>query len=874
MKHFHSALLLAAITLSSAPARAQATATWATVPGELVQISAAADGTIFGITGEQSVWQWDAGVSNWKQIPGSLTQVTAGSASNVWGISADGTIFKYSGNGNWAMVTGKFMSVSAAADGTVAGVSSTGQPQKWNGSAWTALPGVVRSISTGNAQTIWALDNSNSVFRWSGSIWERMSGVLKQISIAADGTVMGINGNGQPFTWTGTKWEQFSTALRWISPVSKNVAWAVSSSSTVLRTADIMWPGSGAMTLGGNVTVTGSVTVNTQMVTPQVPTWSAGSIPTTPGALKCVNCGTTDANYVGPYTFNPQCATPGDFYFPDWGGTCWRCPANYAGVSGSGLNSWQVKGDVKKDGYCERQMQSPARVGSTMTRGGVNSGVMAWDCASGEFWQMYDNRGNWTWWGGSCYSCPSGFNWNATQSPTSGSDCSKTTETAPVKMGGFNGCPAPDARSMNLSGLRLPDKPFLDIAGGWSQGVASGGCFACPSADTDGSIVITARNVNALIGRPTGNNGCNVLVSYQPAPFVEPGLNGLDGSKSFIFERGLLTVPKAVTAMLHATAENQGLAADSQAARDYVKTQWLQIAANPLASPLFRNFVYGSLQAAVFRDPATRTDGENKLIASFSEYIRLRRIYLAAMSLHMYDSWKAENDKQVAQNRSQLTTMFYYGTVPYDFNSAVQSALGTGGLTAASLAFGIQAVQVASTTTRAMQAAEDAWFVAYRAKYAERARTMAELFQGAARGIDSHISMIGEIDQARMNASYRLNPKSLFQGNLLKSLNVRGAVVALGPALIITIASLMADMAIEQFMEITTARPKLLAAQTQAATPVDLAAMMRDAHRDDVAFILWQKAMEGAPGRDEELVRMATQANNQCCGDGLCQAVR
>jgi hypothetical protein len=106
-----------------------------------------------------------------------------------------------------------------------------------------------------------------------------------------------------------------------------------------------------------------------------------------------------------------------------------------------------------------------------MTKGGVSSGVMSWDCASGEFWQMYDNRGNWTWWGGACYSCPAGYGWNG-QGPTSGSDCVKLDDYAAPRLANFNGCPQPDAKSMGLTGSRTPDRPFLDVAAGWSSRAA------------------------------------------------------------------------------------------------------------------------------------------------------------------------------------------------------------------------------------------------------------------------------------------------------------------------------------------------------------------------------------------------------------------
>ena len=58
----------------------------------------------------------------------------------------------------------------------------------------------------------------------------------------------------------------------------------------------------------------------------------------------------------------------------------------------------------------------------------------------------------------------------------------------------FNGCPKPKAEDMDLPGKRLPGKPFLDIGAGWSQGVASGGCYACPIADEAGNFLITERN--------------------------------------------------------------------------------------------------------------------------------------------------------------------------------------------------------------------------------------------------------------------------------------------------------------------------------------------------------------------------------------------
>ena len=92
----------------------------------------------------------------------------------------------------------------------------------------------------------------------------------------------------------------------------------------------------------------------------------------------------------------------------------------------------------------------------------------------------------------------------------------------------FNGCPKPNAETMELKGKRLPGKPFLDIAGGWNQGVASGGCYACPVTDEQGNILITERNPSPIYGE---NQGCDVLFKWKPGYFQEPGMAGLAGMK-------------------------------------------------------------------------------------------------------------------------------------------------------------------------------------------------------------------------------------------------------------------------------------------------------------------------------------------------------
>jgi hypothetical protein len=278
-------------------------------------------------------------------------------------------------------------------------------------------------------------------------------------------------------------------------------------------------------------------------------------VPATTGTLICssaigTSCGTTKADYVGAYKLNMTCAS--GFYDPIYGGTCWQCPAD------DGRGGWiRSATAVTKDDACWRV---PKETTAPATK--VKKTPWAWECPSGSFWDVYD-------WGG-CWTCPA-ENPRRTLAPVYASNAcaSPMNETRPAIFLAFNGCPKPDAETMKLKGKRVPGKPFLDIAGGWSQGVASGGCYACPVMDEEGNILITERNAAPIYGE---NKGCNILFKWKPGRFPEPGMVGLAGVPEFIREEGLLNEP-LLTARLYLLAEARDLGKGTPQAKDWVAKQ-------------------------------------------------------------------------------------------------------------------------------------------------------------------------------------------------------------------------------------------------------------------------------------------------------------
>ena len=290
----------------------------------------------------------------------------------------------------------------------------------------------------------------------------------------------------------------------------------------------------------------------------------------------------------------------------------------------------------------------------------------------GSFWDGYD-------WGG-CWTCPSEHPRRTAHAVYSSNACaSPVNQTKQAVFLTFNGCPKPNAETMKLNGKRLPGKPFLDIAGGWNQGVASGGCYACPVTDEQGNILITQRNLSPIYGE---NQGCDVLFKWKPGYFQEPGMAGLAGMRDFIVETGLLSTDK-VTAGLYFQASSRGMDLNSQQAKDWINSQWQAIAGSPYKSDSFRSMVYQHLILAAALEPAKRTPAQTKLISAFQEYIKQRRVYMAQMGLAMYDAWKVYDDKaKNSVKRSSLQMAFDYGTVPLDFHGTLGSvaALGASGI--------------------------------------------------------------------------------------------------------------------------------------------------------------------------------------------------
>lgn len=550
--------------------------------------------------------------------------------------------------------------------------------------------------------------------------------------------------------------------------------------------------------------------------------------PPTKGTLGCSaaigqsvgqSCGTTKADYVGAYKLNMQC--PSGFYDPIYGGTCWKCPADTDG-KGDWIRSATA---VTKDDACWRVPKE-----STAPATFVKKTAWAWECASGTFWDGYN-------WGG-CWKC-SDPHPRRTAHPVHATNACATAvnETRPAVFLSFNGCPKPDAETMKLKGKRLPGKPFLDIAGGWDRREASGGCFACPVVDEEGNILITERNAKPIYGE---NQGCNILLKWKPGYFPEPGMIGLAGVSDLIRENRLFD-PSVMTARLYFLAESRGLGKGTPQAKDWVAQQWQEIGGSPYRNQQFQAIVFANLADAAAAEPANRTPAQTKLIKSFEEYIRLRRTFIAQTGLDMYDAWKAYDDKSKQSTaRSQLQVAFDYGTVPLDFHATL-GAVTSLGATGAGLGGALAAVS----------------------KFAAQVE-LTEVTDKAGKVVGHVASRETSLFGLATRSKNALAPLKLLKGTA-------AANAALSGATIIAVAfAVIQSVAMDQFIEIISARPKLEAALAAAQKPITVKEILAQSNGTDLLLYYWAKAMEADTGilEDPTLMQQAAAAHQQAQTNG------
>jgi phospholipase C len=230
------------------------------VPGNLVNVGAASDGTVCGVDANGQCLQY-AGLGRWTALSapgaGNLAQVSVGSASAIWGTDTGGAVCQYNPPTNtWTPVSGitdGARSISAASDGSLWALSTSGSVYTYDGKAWAAVqaPEPMADISAGTAGWVWGIGQSGSIFQYdgSGNPWEPVNAAgltLTWLSCGDDTTVWAgdRSGNLYRYDFDAEIWQPVpgtgSGRLVQVSVANSGTIWGVDASGNVYQyTANI-----------------------------------------------------------------------------------------------------------------------------------------------------------------------------------------------------------------------------------------------------------------------------------------------------------------------------------------------------------------------------------------------------------------------------------------------------------------------------------------------------------------------------------------------------------------------------------------------------------------------------------------------------------
>jgi hypothetical protein len=256
------------------------------------------------------------------------------------------------------------------------------------------------------------------------------------------------------------------------------------------------------------------------------------------------------------------------------------------------------------------------------------------------------------------------------------------------------------------------------------------------------------------------------------------------------------------------------------------KKGWAEIATDPAKSDVLAAVVLARV-VATLQGQEPPTAATQALAASIAGQVQAYRTYMAKNALAAYDTWKTADIywRSLAQTQTHSTqTLFDYGSVPPDFQAITAAGLARSLAVSGGMATVYTMIFASPRVGRAV--------FPFAAKSAQRALQRAEIAEkiSAETGESVKDISLGTETAGTLGA------------------DITGAFLAMGPQIAITFCFEIAQIAIEQVIDIQNARPKLEAALAGAQRPADLSRMLASDEGTDELMTTWSMLASG-PGR-------------------------
>ncbi|PJI39569.1 DM9 repeat-containing protein [Ferrovibrio sp.] len=536
---------------------------------------------------------------------------------------------------------------------------------------------------------------------------------------------------------------------------------------------------------------------------------------------------------LGPARYMGPLCPPGSFHDPIRGGECWSCPSGYE----------RTIAHIDAGDACVRPARDDLKSAIRQKRT-----IWPHECSSGQFHDGWD--------GGSCWSCPSGYNRTGNHI-NSGEACSRSlsaqiarasvVKRAQCEAGEIHDLKIPGQQDTRTGGgcykcAEAWDRTVHDVTGPQAcekdprmefARATFQAALTCPSGQHFDLIGVSNAELSALRARnlvrgnpgaansgtcwscPTGAkrtvysvkdaNACSAPDGFRwsTAPYDEPGLFRLQGAEAATLE--ILRERNGIEIAIAELAKNTNTPVATVR-----REVWEEIARAPQDSAVLKAVLFAKLLDAIAQ-PSVATPAQKELLQSFGRYIVARRTYTAQDALLAYEAW-AQADTYWRQQRNQtagnMVALLDTGVAPPDFEE-----IGHVGLIV-----GMTASGVASTGyTMAMLGGAFTKLAPYATQVAKQSGIKFAQKVALKAGEDLTKVMVKNSTKAAIVTAKKAGTKATMAAMKM--------IASAGPQIIIFIATEIITAEFEKMESITQARPKLQTALATARQAPDFSRM-------------------------------------------------
>lgn len=319
------------------------------------------------------------------------------------------------------------------------------------------------------------------------------------------------------------------------------------------------------------------------------------------------------------------------------------------------------------------------------------------------------------------------------------------------------------------------------------------------------------------------------------------GLKGADTIAIDILKNNRAGIDEMINRMAKFSREVEGQAVPKTFARD----QWRLIRDSPQDSPALNGVIYLRMLYMAMDPKASPED--KSFIRAFENYVRDRRTFMAQDVLNMYDAWKFAIDtkRDMGLTGTHLSQTMNYGTVPPDFKKVLEKALTEQGASPVAIA-GMLAGGVVASVGPVVGTTIGTSKVLVKAKISK----------------DLVVRMAGNgkdvVKAAKAASKMAKTAKTMLK---VGKAFLRGGG---GPLIVTSVASVMIEASINQFIKIETARPNLIKAVRKANQPVSIKRKIQTG--DTQLLMLYWGMANNAPIKPGSAVSQAAKAAHTARG--------